>query len=57
MKEDVALALDILADILQHSTFEGAELERERAVILQEIGQALDTPDDLAAWLARGSVV
>ena len=47
MKEDVSLALDILADILQHSTFEPSELERERTVILQEIGQANDTPDDI----------
>jgi predicted Zn-dependent peptidase len=45
--QDVAIAVDILADILQHSTFEETELERERAVILQEIGQAEDTPDDI----------
>ncbi len=44
---DVALAVDILADILQHSTFDEAELARERAVVLQEIGQAEDTPDDI----------
>src|ERR1700726_4649966 len=47
LKEDIGLALDILADILQHSTFEPNELERERTVILQEIGQANDTPDDI----------
>jgi predicted Zn-dependent peptidase len=47
LKEDAGLALDILADILQHSTFEADELERERTVILQEIGQANDTPDDI----------
>jgi len=47
LKEDVGLAVDILADILQHSVFDGNELERERTVILQEIGQAIDTPDDL----------
>ena len=47
LKEDVPLALDILADILQHSTFDPEELERERTVILQEIGQANDTPDDI----------
>lgn len=47
LKEDVPLALDILADILQHSTFDPEELERERGVILQEIGQANDTPDDI----------
>ncbi|HZU88206.1 MAG TPA: pitrilysin family protein [Stellaceae bacterium] len=47
LKEDTPLALDILADILQHSTFDPEEIERERQVILQEIGQAYDTPDDI----------
>jgi predicted Zn-dependent peptidase len=47
LKQDVALAVDILADILQNSTFEAKELERERTVVLQEIGQANDTPDDI----------
>ncbi|MGH6989015.1 MAG: M16 family metallopeptidase [Stellaceae bacterium] len=47
LKEDAALALDILADILQRSIFDPVELERERGVILQEIGQANDTPDDI----------
>jgi predicted Zn-dependent peptidase len=47
LKEDVPLAVDILSDILQNSTFEPEEIERERAVILQEIGQANDTPDDI----------
>jgi len=47
LKGDVALAVDILADIVQHSLFDDAELARERDVVLQEIGQALDTPDDI----------
>src|SRR5712691_10031881 len=47
LKDDLPLALDILADILLHSSFDPAEFERERAVILQEIGQANDTPDDI----------
>ncbi len=47
LAEDVPLAVDILSDILQNSVFDETELERERAVILQEIGQALDTPDDI----------
>jgi predicted Zn-dependent peptidase len=47
LKEDTALAADIIGDILTHSTFEREELERERGVILQEIGQANDTPDDI----------
>lgn len=44
---DVPLAADLVADILQRSTFEEAELEKERQVVLQEIGQVQDTPDDL----------
>lgn len=47
LKDDVGLAVDILGDILQNSTFEQEELARERTVILQEIGQAADTPDDV----------
>ena len=47
LKEDVPLAVDLLADILQHSVFDEDELNRERAVIVQEIGQTEDTPDDL----------
>jgi predicted Zn-dependent peptidase len=44
---DADLALDILADILTESTFDMQELEREKGVILQEIGSVEDTPDDL----------
>src|ERR1700675_4936794 len=47
LKADVPLAIDILADILTEPTFEQNELERERQVVLQEIGQARDTPDDI----------
>jgi predicted Zn-dependent peptidase len=47
LKGDLDLAVDILADILLHSTYDPTELSRERAVILQELGQAEDTPDDV----------
>lgn len=47
LKNDLPLAIDLLSDILQHSVFEAGELERERGVVIQEIGQSLDTPDDL----------
>ena len=47
LKEDMALGADIIGDILSHSSFDPGELERERGVILQEIGQANDTPDDI----------
>ncbi|OUJ16300.1 pitrilysin family protein [Acetobacter sp. DsW_063] len=47
LKGDLALGVDIIGDILTHSSFEAEEVERERGVILQEIGQANDTPDDI----------
>ena len=52
LQNDVALGLDVIADILRHPVFEPSEIEVERGVILQEIGQALDTPDDVIFdWL------
>lgn len=47
LPEHMPLAIDVLFDILNHSTMPDDEIERERGVILQEIGQALDTPDDV----------
>lgn len=38
------LALEVLADALLHSRFDPAEIERERAVILEEIGRKEDNP-------------
>jgi predicted Zn-dependent peptidase len=46
LPEQVPLALDVLGDIFLHSKFAEEEIERERSVILQEISQAEDTPDD-----------
>lgn len=46
LKDDVALAADILADILQNSVFDENELAREQRVICQEIGATHDNPDD-----------
>ncbi len=52
LQADVPLAVDVLADILLNPVFDPAEIEIERGVILQEIGQALDTPDDVIFdWL------
>ncbi|MEQ8192866.1 MAG: pitrilysin family protein, partial [Rhodospirillales bacterium] len=47
LKEDLPLAVDILSDILQNATMDSEELTRERAVIVQEIMQTNDTPDDI----------
>ncbi|WP_386628047.1 M16 family metallopeptidase [Sulfitobacter geojensis] len=52
LENDVALGLDVIADILRNPVLDPNEIEVERGVILQEIGQALDTPDDVIFdWL------
>ncbi|WP_071673614.1 M16 family metallopeptidase [Nioella nitratireducens] len=52
LKADVPLAMDLISDILLNPVFDPREIEVERGVILQEIGQALDTPDDIIFdWL------
>ena len=56
LEADVPLALDVIGDIVANSVFEPGEIETERGVILQEIGQALDTPDDIIFdWLQEAS--
>jgi predicted Zn-dependent peptidase len=47
LKADVPLALDVLSDILTDPAFDPEELVREQNVIVQEIGAAEDTPDDI----------
>lgn len=47
LKEDTVLGLDIMADMYLNSIMPEDEIERERQVILQEIGMNNDTPDDL----------
>ena len=56
LEADVALALDVIGDIVMHPAFNKGDIETERHVILQEIGQALDTPDDIIFdWLQEVS--
>ena len=50
---DIALGLDILADILQSPRHSEEELEREREVILQEIAATRDSPDEIAYELLQ----
>ena len=47
LKADVPLALDVLSDILSEPAFDPEELKREQGVIVQEIGAAEDSPDDV----------
>jgi predicted Zn-dependent peptidase len=56
LQADVGLALDVIGDIVLNPAFHKADIETERHVILQEIGQALDTPDDIIFdWLQEVS--
>ncbi|MEM8957409.1 MAG: pitrilysin family protein [Pseudomonadota bacterium] len=56
LEDDVMLALDVIADIVLNPVFDEAEIEVERGVILQEIGQAHDTPDDVVFdWLQEAA--
>ena len=56
LSADVGLALDVISDIVLNPVFDEREIEVERHVILQEIGQAMDTPDDIIFdWLQEAS--
>ncbi|MGL9759357.1 MAG: M16 family metallopeptidase [Wolbachia sp.] len=47
LKKDIKTGIDILIDILMHSTFPEDELEREKGVVIQEIFQTNDSPSDI----------
>ena len=52
LSEDVPLALDVISDIVLNPKIEANEVDTERGVILQEIGQSNDTPDEIIFdWL------
>jgi predicted Zn-dependent peptidase len=53
MRKDLALALDILSDIILAPRFDRTELSRERDVILQEIAASMDSPDDIVFDLVQ----
>src|SRR5205085_8649001 len=47
LDRDLPMAVEFLADMLQHSLIRAADLDAERKVILEEINMHEDTPDDL----------
>ncbi|OCX65919.1 peptidase M16 [Thioclava sp. SK-1] len=56
LSDDVPLALDVISDIVLNPVFDQREIETERHVILQEIGQSMDTPDDIIFdWLQEAA--
>ena len=48
----VETMVDVLSDIFLNSIFDAHEVERERPVILQEIGMVEDSPDEYIHYLA-----
>lgn len=56
LEADVDLGFDVISDIVLNPVFDAREIEVERGVILQEIGQSLDTPDDVIFdWLQEAA--
>jgi predicted Zn-dependent peptidase len=44
---DLALGMDIIADLVRDPHLDAEELEREKGVVLAELGEARDAPDDI----------
>ncbi|WP_420137628.1 M16 family metallopeptidase [Sphingomonas sp.] len=44
---DLPLGVEIIADLIRAPHFDADELEREKSVVLAELGEARDTPDDI----------
>jgi len=55
LPEDSALAFDILSDMMLRPRFDPDDVELERDVILQEIAQVEDTPDDIVFDLLQAA--
>jgi predicted Zn-dependent peptidase len=47
MAEHLPLAVELLADLVLRPRFDAGDLEREKEVVLQELGEARDTPSDI----------
>lgn len=48
LDSEVETALDVLCDIVRNSTYPEEEIEREKSVVIEEIRDSLDTPQDIA---------
>ncbi len=51
--EELPTLMEVLADMLQHSTFERKALSKEKGVVCEEIDMYNDSPDDLVHELAQ----
>jgi len=46
-RDHIEIALDVLTDMVHNSLFAEEEVEKERRVIVEEINESLDTPENL----------
>ena len=47
LNTELDTALEVLCDIVHHSTYPEKEIEHERSVVIEEIHDSLDTPQDV----------
>jgi predicted Zn-dependent peptidase len=47
LDSNVAEAMDVLSDIVTHATFKQKELEKEKLVVIEELKNAEDDPEDI----------
>ena len=47
LKDDLELATDVICDFITAPTFDAEEMKKEKEVVVQEIKQSVDAPDDL----------
>lgn len=56
MDSHLPLAMDVLCDMLLNASLDEGELAKEKGVVLEEIGMAEDTPEDLVHELLSEAV-
>ncbi len=54
VREDLPLAVDVIADMLMNPRFDKAEMEKERKVIIEEIRSYDDIPEEVAGDVFNG---
>ena len=56
LDEHLPLAMDVISDLMFHATFPVRELDKEKGVVIEELRNAEDDPDDIIHDLAEKKV-
>lgn len=54
--EDLPIAIDLLGDMLLHSRMEAGEVRKEKRVVIEELGMAMDSPQDWIGTLIEQAI-